>query len=514
MNSAQRALIGALMGALLTLFAHPLTRPKLFSALLFRGPSWVLETAPEVIGSTAVLPQPTTLDDFALWMDAGARRLVDRKPTSLSDWLNLTRAAHSASELEPDNAFWPQMEAVFSLAGKDRPTALKAWFLAARRQRWDDRQSIRLAKLRNRLYEAYGSASWASCVTYPNRSIAPTLAIETFARDTIRQSKISQPDGLRLRFATLVNGQLMRDNARSIALGNHAVAIIEMASYPPDLSTVNSPRKLLLARAELYNALETRGLSLQAQVADRTFRDNDGWLSFPSEEEARGRFRVLAVESMVANGLVGGAMVAALLGGVIWLIGSISSRNERLLQTPWCAVFGVASALILYAATQSLLGSVALAASFAFLGFSPRHERSHPSLDLGPLHGFLLLVLGALLSSVIMLFVVGISTPGYELAYAIETPEEFMGASPTLGVIFGVGFGLVLLIAPAYAYVHRIGSATLAAHSLRRMGRGMSLGWVILSILAAPGLLAWDRAITHQMGQIVENEVVYYYVND
>ncbi len=516
MNRPARAIVGALVGAVLTLAAHPYSRPRLFAGLIAWTSSPDKQTI-DPLDRLDVLPQPKTLADFSLWMDAGARRVVGRYPTEPRDWRNLTAAAASAASLDPDNAFWFQMKAVFGLSLKERDRSRTDWLRASKLPRWDDLQTQRLLDFRRRLEQSVGPGAWTACVVYPKRSSAPSQAIEGFARDIARTTATSDVQGLRLRHATVLNGKLMRDGARSMLVAERGVATIELASYPSNLISIDSPRKLLLARTELYNALLARKMDVAATETDRTFRDNDSWLGYPTSEEASQDY---AGRAWTAFGLIVAPALLLLAAGIGWLLTilawllSKTSRWEVLIGPPWIVGLGLIAAIVVQATTRSALTTIVVTAATTFLVFAPHRTRSNPIFDLGPLHGFLTVILSGLVCLGLGGLIGAMTTPGQELLAEIGDPIQALGGYRAALAILALGASTLALVAAFYANAFRIATPAVLTYSIDRLGRG--LGWFGLAafVVGAPAILLGDRALDQHMTQRVMNEPVHYLVND
>src|SRR4051812_19612991 len=98
MTRVGRALLGAAIGAALTLFVHPASRPYLFS--VFLSPSRRAFSAEKGIPN-----DPGLLSD---WMLAAAERFVNHNKLTAVELQNAIAAGTVGAKLEPDNAFWRQ----------------------------------------------------------------------------------------------------------------------------------------------------------------------------------------------------------------------------------------------------------------------------------------------------------------------------------------------------------------------------------------------------------------------
>jgi len=510
-----RIALGAALGALTTLLVHPVSRSRLFGALTNWGPSQQTRSAPDLLANLDRLPTPKSISDASLWMEAGARRVVGRKPTSKREWDSFIQTARAGAEFEPDNALWPQMEAVFLLAKGQRGDAWATWKSASKRLRWDDGQTRRLENVASRLRAAHHEGGWAWISAYGRRSTVIARSIEWFARDLVRSTTLDNRSDLELRYATVMNGRVMREGARSIKVGEVALAVVELGSYPPNLLSISSPKKLLIARADLFHALRNAGWSLQADEVDRAFRDNDGWFGFPTSAEAESSAQTIGLGVLLANSVGAIGVTIALVGAGLWGIGLSIARTEsrRPKPVPLAVAAGVAAALT-WLLTQAALPAGLLAASILSLLLSPTNTRTRASVHLGYLHGVALLVTGFSLAAAIAVAVVTNVTAGVEslpfLGWASEALDDQRAALVLAVVVLSVVVGM----SPAFALVHRFSTLQIIAASAERLGRAILLGALALLVLAAAPALYVDRVYGNVLSELVNNEPVHYYVND
>lgn len=516
MNVFGRVAIGAALGALATLLLHPASRNRLYSGLFNWGPSPVTQQGPELLANIDRLPQPRSIDDASLWMEAGALRILARRTTTVKEWQSFIRTARAGAELEPDNAFWPQMEAVFSLSRGDRPTGWTHWRAAARRTRWDDGQTRRLEKYAQKLQQAHGRASWVYIPAYDARTTNTSRVIEWFARDLVRATNLDRSRDLELRHATVVNGRLMREGARSIRVGEVALAIVELSSYPPDLLSITSPRKLLIARSDLYHALLSQKWEVRAEEVDRAFRENDGWFGFPTGQEAETGARLVGFSVLVANSSGTISIAIALLGVALRLFGGLLNRHDLTAKprVGSVALAAIVAAVPVWTLTASWLPTALLAASIISLLATPEHIRSRATVNAGYLHSFSLGVVGLGLVLALAVSVLIGTTPGYEslnsipwITELLSNPQEAISVAVILLAIF-VG------MSPAFAWVHRFSTLQIVTRSADRLGRALVVVGVVVAIVSAPIALVTDRELGNRLAQLVNNEPVYYYVND
>ncbi len=513
MNRPARALLGALIGALLALYAHPYSRTRLLAPLLFWGPAPELTNAPELLEHLDALPIPKTLADFSLWMQAGAKRIIDREPTGEKEWASLMAAAAQAATLDHGNAYWHQMRAVIAHAAKQDVAARSSWQTASNRTFWDDGQTARLKKLRRRLVDRYGPGAWTASAVYPYRSTAPARCIELFARDIARTTPLTDRESLSLRLATVRNGKLMRDGAKSMRVAEIGIGVVELASYPPNLSSINSPRKLLLARAELYGLIAAQISRSAADDVDRCFRDNDSWLSYPTSTEASNDAEELAILSAVANGLTAILLITALLGLVLQGLSRmlVGSPLQKTLAPPWVGLLGLAVAIVAYIQTKQPVLSIASAAGFGFMAFTPTKERTRPSYDLGLLHILLMFIVSCLIAVPMGLGLTSKLTLGEALIQGNGLPVEALGGTnPSVSGLI-LAMATLAVVSAFYGLARRLQPSAIFSNTLGRIGAGLAWSGMTLAVIAAPFLLWTDRQVDLMSTQKLENEAVYYF---
>jgi hypothetical protein len=516
MSPSARAFYGALCGALLTLFIHPVSRPYMLASFMKWGPCSVFASSYWIPENAAMLPQPSEVLESSLWMQAGAERLVRRQGLSEADLDKLVRVAQMQAEDEPQNAFWRQMEAVFLWESGDREKAAQAWLRAANADRWNDYQGQRLTLVAQEMARRQGaSQSWQMATVYHAHSTAVPRAIEMLSRSILATASMDDPEGLRLRYATLTNGKLMRDGSRSVAGGDIATHIVELSTYTTLADAGQSPRRLLLARYALINALREGGMPQQAENAEMAFLQNEGWLALTQQGEPNRHAQLLTVGSIFASTVPSVFVIGAIAGALIWLLGVAMKRSstvQAVFQPPIAPALGVILAVVVYFLTKLPMAALATVACFSFLAFRPDHERSRPTQDLGPAFQFTLILLA--LSFILMLgaFLIGVSTPGYELLADTGVPNEFFGGSTLFLGLTGIVLGLLLLSAPSWAIVQRIPTPKVVSLTFRNFGAGLGVTCLLLSVVSAPIAIYFDRQMSETLTKLVQNEPVFYLV--
>ncbi|HRK22954.1 MAG TPA: hypothetical protein PLX06_14145, partial [Fimbriimonadaceae bacterium] len=302
-----RIAVGALLGAVVTLAIHPLSQRYVFSAYRDIGPSEVLRSSPWLAKNLKVLPKPTNTLEASLWMQVGAELLVEGTSIPTKDMESLIAVSTAAARGDPDNAFWPQMRAVFQWnAGLERE-AVESWKQAANALQWNDYQSQRLEAVRSSLSRRNGGPmGWHFLTAYYERSLAPARTIEWIARLFFLRLKLEDKEILELRVATVRNGAALRDGSRAVAVGGYGVKLIEYSCAPFGAQNPRvTPREQILSLDALIASLRTSGMEQSVDVVDKAFRDNDAWFALTQPANAVESARRLAGYSILTATLPG-----------------------------------------------------------------------------------------------------------------------------------------------------------------------------------------------------------------
>jgi hypothetical protein len=294
--------------------------------------------------------------------------------------------------------------------------------------------------------------------------------------------------------------------------GNLAANLMEAASYPQGLTVITSQKKILLARQALHHALKARD-PVQGERVHQAYRNNDAWVALTTAENGPARMDLLAIQSLLAATFPGVAMALALFGGLLWLLGVSVSRStalQRTLQPPLAPMIGVAVALGIYFLTELPLAAITGVLCFAFLVFTPAHERTKPPEDLGPLFGFTMFLLGLAIFMSIGAFLIGISTPGAHMLTWLGVPRDYYNGSTLFLGLTGILLGLMLLAAPTWALIEHISTPLVVSMALKNLGQGLCAACLGLTVMAAPLAVYLDKQTDDTLQMLVENEPNYY----
>lgn len=513
MNRFGRALTGAFMGAFVVLVAHPESRPIYLGGANAWGAIPPLESDARLVDS-GELPNPIrTPSDAAVWVETGAVRIVERRRLRAEDLDKLVRTASFGMQTDPTNAYWPLMKSVLIALQGNQAESLRLWLAAPRCSSYNDYQGSRLSSLSSDL-KSRGAKAWRWAALYFHRSLASARLIEMRGRQVVKASRLGESDGLRVRFATLANGVLVRDGARNIEVGRTGSDMVEFATFPRDVGEQESPKRLLMARDAFTQQLRSAGMNDQADEAQAAFQTNEAWFAFASGPTASENFVSLAEEAVAVAVLPVTLLVCSLAGGLLWMFGAGILKRQgwaKLIQPPISVGIGLVLAVVVYAISRLWLATVAIATSWAFTSLGPEQWRSKPPGSFGPLFRFVLLVIGLGTVATMLCFVAGLSTPANYVLNGLGTPREYFGGSTVFLALSAISLMLVFLVGPTWAIVQRVDTTLVLGTAIRDLGKSVTLTCLFLSIAAGPVCIALDRNVERELGQIVANEPLYYY---
>lgn len=513
-----RAMVGALIGALAVLLYNGLSRPYvLYLFSQFAAKPTVAESK-WITGNQKVLLPPNTPIEASLWADAGAYKMRFAKHTSAADLKNLVHALQIGGRLEPWNAFWPQMEALAFNALGDRAKALQLWKAASKRPKWNDHQADRMHKVVEELERAAGQRfSWPLFALTAFRNDNAAQLCVRFAYAIVQTTGLTKKSDLELRYATLVNGSLIRDFGSSVSIHAAGADIMELASYPPDMEAYPTNKALLLARINFVDALRNAGMSDEAEYAYKQYQESDARNYYIGTADPEGDLMQYAVASVLIAAVPSCLLAISLFGAALWAVGGAMLRYpalQRALTLPYAPAIGVVAAVAVYAYLKLALLAVAVAAIFAFATFAPAHGRTHPSEDLGPFFRFSIIMIGTLLTAILGAFLISLTEAAQIANYVIQAPEEFASGSVAMIVLGVACLMLLVLIAPAWAMVRKLRTPWVFAVGLRDLGKGLFFGAAILSVVTTPFAVNLDRTLYSRGKALLDKQPLYYMATD
>lgn len=514
MTPLQRGLVGAAMGSLTVLAIHPGSRPFLFSGFGGWGPSRTLASSPLIYSNLTTLPQPTSPVEAGLWMDA---IFVASKNGSASDtdYARALSCADLMASRDPDNAFWRQVAAVIHAKRGEMVEADRDWVQASKAAKWDNQAGARNSLVLDALEQADGGAlAWHGAAVKRLEAMDTIRAIESFARESLRRKGITTNEDLLFRYATLENGRLMRDGAKSLATGQIGYGIVELSSYPQEVQAPSTPRKLILARTGMTSNLQQAGFGLEAERVAEAFRTNDGWKALMPLEDAGERFRQLGIWAMFTVSLPGAFFLVALVGANLWGVGELLKRPalKKIVKPSAAPALGLMVGLLVWQATRQVLAAISVAASIAFLAFTPPGTRNVEQVDMGKAFLKSILFLTAAFIVPAVLFVVYVNAPSWEVLTSISPAHTYNINTSSFAIPAIVALALALVSAPAWAYGLRVTTVGALGATFRTLGKQVFVACLTFAIALTPIAALLDRDNSENLRKLATNEPVYYYL--
>ena len=511
--------MGAAVGALITLCLHPASRAFMMGVTSRASPV-VLKNCLD--SNAATLQSPTNLPEAGLWMQMAATRIVKHDKLQPAELDTIIQIAKTAQQRDETNAFWPQMQAVVFQEENQTSKAIEAWTRASTCLGWDDYQTKRLFQARDAMMNVTGvKESWQLAYLYYARSDDVSVSLKNLARVLLATADLDTAKGLTLRYATLINGDLVRKHAHSEKSSINAMDIVDLTAFPSDglsapYGTVPGPKKLWSGQAKVVNNLNNiLNKPDWAQQTRKIYKENESWRAFTVHDSNPVASEAYAIGSILSSSVASAVVVVAAVGCLFWLIGRLVAwrltRSKEI--KPYVAVIiAVILGSLVDFLTADLAAAFAAAMCAAFLTVAPDRSRKVRPSDLGPLFSFLAIVLGVICSALLTVYLVGATPAANAILTSLGVPSEYVD-KPLLAGMSVVSFGLVLLMAPIWAVVHRIGTPYVLSLSLMKFGSFIAVSGLCLSIILGPLSVYADQKIEATFFELVSNEPVHYYLH-
>ncbi|MBL8060567.1 MAG: hypothetical protein JNK63_07635 [Chthonomonas sp.] len=506
MSSTSRLLWGSLLGALVVLLFHPASAPYYRLFILQLGPSRVLSSSPLILSNVTEVSEPKDKREAAFFLIIASRELTNPKGLNDREAKYAQSVATTYGDLDPENSFWRQMAAVFSRSVGNQDQMNEQWLLGADGSRWEDGQNQRLLSIGRELESEYQSTlSWQKAVLAQERNEFHANAISGVAR-TIRPSEPKDTD---IRFASLLNGQLMLEGSRSMSIGATGVQIMREASFSGQSLPTASYAQSLRQRQNFLNALRaTKGPEISA-MAESLYLNADSWTSVVNTASNREDRRNREFLSALAASLPGPFVYLSLAGCLVllasWLIG-FHRISHRLFSYPVAPILGLVLGVVVFASTRMLWPALWAVLSLAFFVFQPSAIRSQQPSRLTSQHRLLIYVMGVILALCFVLFMMGLGAPMRALASSFGVPQEYQAGSSLLLGLCLLMLSIVVFSAPVWALIVRHDSVQLLSVALRELGRGLALTGIVGSVMAAPIAVWIDRSVSDPIEKTLLNE--------
>ncbi|MEA2554532.1 MAG: hypothetical protein QOJ65_2708 [Fimbriimonadaceae bacterium] len=524
MSPVARVLLGVALGSCITLLAHPSSRRYVTGFLPRPAEENVVRLASG--HNTAQLQPPKSISQAGLWMQLGCEKLDTGHPISKRELQSLLTVARVSSQYAKDglrefeNAFWPQMSAVFLDQLGRTEEAKRQWLSAAKCTSWRDYQSARLLNEAQKMSNMEGPMAWQLAGLYYQRQYAVGPAILRYARKVLKGTSVDTKSELELRYATLTNANLMTKGAQSLPIVDYGIRMADLAveGLPLAPRKGKKPKGELRTknelRGKLFAAMNAFGMTTEAAKAREIYDDNDSRLVIakvlrPGETAAR-----YAALSVVTATLTGDLLVLACLGGVMWLLGALVLRYSGVhsaFSWPPTVAFGSALGAGVYSVTLLPLAGLVALLSALFLVFTPKNERSRYPSELGAVFGWTVGVISVLFIVIGAAFLTALSTPAKLLSpeISLQFPTYGGDRSILLGLA-AIVLALLLLVAPMWAFARRIRTPFVLGFALRLFGRNVVALCLAGIVILGPLCVYADAKARDTLGELVGNEQAHY----
>jgi len=501
------------MGAVVTLCIHPVSRPYMLGLGMRESPE-ALSLC--VDSNSKRLPAPKTLDEASLWMQLAASRIRNLERLTPKERTTLLAIADVASKQDLPNAFWHQMKSMVYDEGGDHRSAIRCWLDASKCIQWNDYQTRRLAKARESLVDLTGERkAWQLSFLYASRSDDFAFVLEHVVQHLLSNASFDSRDGLQIRYATLLNGDLIRRFANSTRTNVIAMNITELAAFPSAFLDTSSPKRLWAGEisliANLGKVLRSPEYALRAK---EIFSNSESYRALSVRDTNDQIVTWTALGSVVSGSIANATLALSVLGCILFGLGSLVDwRLSKDKEIKWtvAAAFALTLSCLAYSLTRYWPAAITLALCAAFLTVAPNQSRRARPTDFGPLLPFITVLLCIVCSTTLGAYFVG-STPYAKLILpTLNVPSDYVDR-PIIAGLATVTFGLVLLIAPLWAIVHRVGTPYVLGIVLKKFGSLMGVSGLVLSVILGPTSVFAERYLEKTQFELLNKEPVHFYI--
>jgi hypothetical protein len=506
MTTAHRAFLGAILGAIIALFLHPLSRPWLKYSFWHFAPSQVVSSSPHLAKTLPKLPSPDNDEDLSLYVQLAAEKISDGQSLSEKDALLLAELCRNAAEKDPQNAYWRQSEAVFQYALGNTVAAKTAWSRASKRPNWNDFQSQQIKTFLSDMGKESGAEmSWHSAVAAYLRSTATAKVIYSLGI-----KMLNEDPSLQCRSETFINAILIRDQSRTESSSKYGYDLAEIAASGP-FTSPGSKRDKSFIRAEFPTELNKVNLTVQANQVDKGLRENEAFQALVFTTDAETHLRKLTGQSILLASVPGAFLFASACAALLLLLAYCIPLHR--LGDPVKPIVPTVLALILavsfYGITRNIIMSLWILLVTALFAIHPPISLISPTLKIPRLSLISGSFVAVFLCALIATGAVVMSTPFQSLAVFLpegwwNNPAQFF----TDGFLLTIGGFILINQITAYKLRRPAGRfcVTIARHGLAQA----SLACLFCSIIFTPAAIYFDNKINQDLRKIALNETAYY----
>jgi len=518
MSALKRALIGALLGALIVLLAHPAARPYFAQGIWDFGRSGFLANTPYLTENLNTLPKPSTKEIAALWLLVGTEREIQRQP---SDTIRgtLCEIAEAYAAVEPDNAYWRQMDSYFLAKIGRYEASEEAWKKASLASSWNDHQTPRLQAVIDGLKAESGrKMAWHYAFAYTKRSNAFAQCLARHSRNMLLRAVADNHAVLEARIVTALNGNHLRVSARSIDAGEYGRDMVALSMSPlssdgksiQDLNS-SSPRARIFAQQKFLGEVESKygaGSSV-SQLVRSAIDENESRLALINPVHTTAKARLLTFGAVATATVPGILLLIGIIGALLNGLGRLLEAYPPLqwaFRSPIAPILGVVIGATTYFSTGLLFPAIWAAVVFGSFSIFPNEVRALPPHELGAAFRTTQAIVATCIVAALMLLFVSMTKPGHYVLASYATLESLGGNNVILVSLASVILGLGLVSAPAWAFVRNHKPYELVSMVLRVIGAYISVPCVIGAIVLLPFAIWADRSLSETFDKVIKNE--------
>jgi hypothetical protein len=486
--------LGFVIGGVVMLLAHPRSQPLMNYA--FKP-----DNAKEVLAGNPLANEPfeffppdaAEMDGRQRYLDAF--RIVRRLRSNLvrpdeGDLAIVERFFSACEELDPDNAYWPQLQAAVHAYSGDVETAQSDWKRAIEKGRWDTGESEALHLLWAELAAADGQRlAWQGVVSLDHASEGPSHFI-------FQQVRKFGFDDFESRFQSLANAAMILESSRSFSTASAAIALAELAVFDRIDPIASLGQRQYEVDKTRFPASISEAVS--AQAGERAIEDIqtvESWQAFyrsgaPIAQATLSRMRW---ESLLTASLPSSLFMASLFMVGIGLVGTITAALFGPVLNPDRRILvglGLLVALLLWWKSGVMLLALWTLTIAGVLSIPQMTARDEP---IPWRTGERVAVVSVALLGMFLLaaWFVRESTPAIHLA-----GRKLDGAM--YGAVAALTLSLALPCAAVWARIRKVSMMRAVGETLRLLGFSGSVIGLALTVILSP-IALWRDAVDRDL---------------
>jgi hypothetical protein len=505
MTFSQKLFVGFILGGVLTLLLHPVSRQIMLYSFRKSGIERAVRANPLATEPLELFP-PTDANQMSreeLFLTAYriARRLNNPAIVpAKADLAVSIRFAQAASAKEPDNAYWPQYGAAVARIARDDGASATFWQDATNKIGWDAGERQLLANAWNDFAAAErGKLAWQGILALSYAGHDPVKLITDQFMNLKGQSVLD-------RYRTLVNAREILDGTRSFDAGNRAANMANLAVFGTRTPLDSMERRQMQeVRSAFPGKVGALTNSEASRVARQSLQAVESWNAYTQESEAyAGSARArLRVETLLTAALPSALLFASLVMGVVACLGTILvttlqgviNPDRRLIYI----VCIIGAALVVWQTSLYMLGGWVLALGVVLS--VPVEVAKDTGAEWNPLDKLAIRLAAILALGFFVAWLVFRSSPARMFFQGGIEPKAY----------FLIACIVVSFIIPVAALSARIKERPLLAtigESVRRVGLTGALLGLGLVVISAPLAIYRDAQNSAFVERWIQNETV------